>query len=48
MNIDNIKVQAELDTAIDVNHLEEESVKVPQIHNKYLEAGADIFLPHLF
>ena len=36
MNIDNIKVQAELDTAIDVNHLEEESVKVPQIHNKYL------------
>lgn len=36
MNIENIKAQAELDTAIDVNHLEEESTKVPQIHNKYL------------
>lgn len=36
MNIDQIKAQAELDTAIDVNHLDEESTKVPQIHNKYL------------
>lgn len=36
MNIENIKAQAELDTAIDVNHLEDESTKVPQIHNKYL------------
>jgi hypothetical protein len=36
MNLDQIKAQAELDTAIDVNHLDEESTKVPQIHNKYL------------
>lgn len=36
MNIEQIKIQAELDTAIDVNHLEEESIKIPQIHNKYL------------
>lgn len=36
MNIEQIKAQAELDTAIDVNHLEEESIKIPQIHNKYL------------
>lgn len=36
MNIDQIKAQAELDTPIDVNHLDEESTKVPQIHNKYL------------
>lgn len=36
MNIDQIKIQAELDTAIDVNHLDEESTKIPQIHNKYL------------
>jgi hypothetical protein len=36
MNIEQIKAQAELDTAIDVNHLDEESTKVPQIHNKYL------------
>lgn len=36
MNIEQIKIQAELDTAIDVNHLDEESIKVPQIHNKYL------------
>lgn len=36
MNIEQIKIQAELDTAIDVNHLDEESLKVPQIHNKYL------------
>ena len=36
MNIDQIRAQAELDTAIDTNHLEEESAKIPQIHNKYL------------
>jgi hypothetical protein len=36
MNIDQIKAQAELDTAIDTNHLEEESARIPQIHNKYL------------
>jgi hypothetical protein len=36
MNIDQIKIQAELDTSIDANHLEEESAKIPQIHNKYL------------
>jgi hypothetical protein len=36
MNIDQIRVQAELDTSIDANHLEEESAKIPQIHNKYL------------
>lgn len=36
MNIDQIRAQAEIDTAIDVNHLEEESLKIPQIHNKYL------------
>jgi len=36
MNLEQIKIQAELDTAIDLNHLEEESSKVPQIHNKYL------------
>lgn len=36
MTLDQIKAQAEIDTVIDVNHLEEESTKVPQIHNKYL------------
>ena len=36
MNIDQIKSQAEIDTVIDTNHLEEESAKIPQIHNKYL------------
>jgi len=36
MNIEQIKAQAELDTAIDANHLEDESAKIPQIHNKYL------------
>lgn len=36
MNIDQIKAQAELDTVIDTNHLEEESARIPQIHNKYL------------
>lgn len=36
MNIDQIKAQAELDTIIDTNHLEEEASKVPQTHNKYL------------
>jgi hypothetical protein len=36
MNIDQIKANAEIDTSIDVNHLDEESSKIPQIHNKYL------------
>lgn len=36
MNIDQIKAQAEIDTVIDTNHLEEESARIPQIHNKYL------------
>lgn len=36
MNIEQIKAQAELDTAIDANHLEDESSRIPQIHNKYL------------
>lgn len=36
MNIDQIKAQAELDTIIDTNHLDEEASKIPQIHNKYL------------
>jgi len=36
MNIDLIKAQAEVDTLIDANHLDDESSRVPQIHNKYL------------
>jgi hypothetical protein len=36
MNIEQLKAQAELDTAIDVSHLDDESSRVPQIHNKYL------------
>jgi hypothetical protein len=36
MNIEQIKTQAELDTAIDTNHLDDESSKIPQLHNKYL------------
>lgn len=36
MKIDDIKIQAELDVAIDPNHLEDESIKIPQLHNKYL------------
>jgi hypothetical protein len=36
MNIQQIKAQAELDTAIDINHLDDESSKIPQLHNKYL------------
>lgn len=36
MNIEQIKAQAELDTIIDTNHLEDEASKIPQIHNKYL------------
>lgn len=36
MNIDDIKIQVELDVAIDANHLDDESMRIPQIHNKYL------------
>jgi len=36
MNIEQIKTQAELDTSIDTNHLDDESSKIPQLHNKYL------------
>jgi hypothetical protein len=36
MNIDEIKIQVELDVAIDANHLDDESIRIPQIHNKYL------------
>jgi hypothetical protein len=36
MNIEQIKAQAELDTAIDTNHLDDEASRIPQIHNKYL------------
>jgi hypothetical protein len=36
MNIEQIKAFAEIDTVIDVNHLDDEASKIPQIHNKYL------------
>jgi hypothetical protein len=36
MNIDQIKAQAELDTIINPSNLDEESIKIPQVHNKYL------------
>ena len=36
MTLDQIKIQAELDTIIDGNHLDDESSKIPQLHNKYL------------
>jgi hypothetical protein len=36
MTLDEIKIQAELDVAIDANHLEDESIRIPQLHNKYL------------
>ena len=36
MNIDLIKAQAEVDTLIDANHLDDEASRVPQIHHKYL------------
>ena len=36
MNIEQIKALAEIDTVIDVNHLDDEASKIPQIHNKYL------------
>jgi hypothetical protein len=36
MTLDEIKQQAELDVSIDANHLEDESIKIPQLHNKYL------------
>jgi hypothetical protein len=36
MNLEQIKAQAELDTAIDTNHFEDEASRIPQLHNKYL------------
>lgn len=36
MTFDEIKIQAELDVAIDANHLDDESIRIPQLHNKYL------------
>jgi len=36
MNIDQIKAQAEVDTVIDNNHLDDEASRIPQLHNKYL------------
>lgn len=36
MTINEIKIQAELDVSIDSNHLEDESIRIPQLHNKYL------------
>jgi hypothetical protein len=36
MTINEIKIQAELDVSIDANHLEDESIRIPQLHNKYL------------
>jgi len=36
MNIEQIKAQAEIDTVIDTNHLDDEASRIPQIHNKYL------------
>jgi hypothetical protein len=36
MTLDEIKIQAELDVVIDSNHLEDESIRIPQLHNKYL------------
>lgn len=36
MTLDDLKIQVELDVSIDANHLEEESLKIPQLHNKYL------------
>jgi hypothetical protein len=36
MNIEQIKAQAELDTIIDTNHLDDEASRIPQVHNKYL------------
>ena len=36
MNIDQIKAQADIDTIINPSNLDEESIKIPQVHNKYL------------
>ena len=36
MNIEQIKAQADLDTIINSTNLDEESTKIPQVHNKYL------------
>jgi hypothetical protein len=35
-DITKIKINAEMDTAIDANHLDDEASKLPQLHNKYL------------
>jgi hypothetical protein len=35
-DIAKIKINAEMDTAIDANHLDDEASKLPQLHNKYL------------
>jgi hypothetical protein len=36
MTLNEIKIQAELDVAVDANHLDDESIRIPQLHNKYL------------
>ena len=36
MNIDQIKAQADIDTINNPSNLDEESIKIPQVHNKYL------------
>jgi hypothetical protein len=36
MTLTDIKIQAELDVIIDTNHLDDESSRIPQLHNKYL------------
>jgi len=35
-DIAKIKINAEMDTAIDANNLDDEASKLPQLHNKYL------------
>jgi len=36
MTLEELKLQAELDVVIDANHLDDESLRIPQLHNKYL------------
>ena len=36
MNVENIRKMVETDLVIDESNLHEESLKTPQIHNKYL------------
>ena len=36
MTLTDIKIQAELDVIIDTNHLDDESSRIPQLHNNYL------------